>query len=475
MNAHFSLSRRGFLQASALAGGGFMLGFIPRAAVAQSAAPAGIRPPFSTFVKIFPDNSITLVVPSAELGQGVFTTLPLILAEAMDADWERISVEHAPFDPNLGGSVGGSQNTGGSYSVRSWLPRFLALGAAAKAMLIAAASRHWGVAASECEAHQGRIIHGPSGRTVSFGEVAAEAAKLPVPQAVEVKQPRDFKFLTRDIKRLDTPAKTDGSAVFGVDVEIPGMVYAAVKMPPVFGGTVKSVNPASVAGRLGVLLAAEVPGGVAVAAEHWWQAKQALDDLAVEFDSGPNANLDDAKIDDLLAKGLDRGSLAVAAERGDANGALVRAAKTLTAVYDAPYLAHACMEPMNATVHVTPDGAVAHIPTQSMNAEADYIAGVTGLPLERIKVFNTFCGGGFGRRGSDPHATRQAAHLSQRLGRPVKVIWDREQDIQWDQYRPIAKARMEGGLDDKGTLVAYRATIASQSIEQSLYDDPLAK
>jgi isoquinoline 1-oxidoreductase beta subunit len=416
----------------------------------------------NAWVRIDPDGRITAVVASSEMGQGVMTAIPMLLAEELDADWPRIQAEFAPADKAYTNPIIGQQLTGGSTAVRGYWTPVREAGAAARMMLLAAAAQRWGVAENACTARNGEIIHEPSGRRLGYGELASEAAKQPVPAAVFLKEPGEFTLLGTPQKRLDTPAKCDGSAVFAQDVTRPNMLTAVVQRCPVFGGKRQGFDAESarqVKGVVDVLPLAD--DAVAVVAEGWWPAQQARDKLRIDWDFAGNGGLSSAEISRRFEQAVDSGISA--RSEGDVAAALGQASTTLEATYEVPYLAHACMEPMTCVAEIGEDGCDVWVGTQAQTRTQQTAMAITGLPQERVRVHTLFLGGGFGRR-SEQDFVRDAVSLAQQTGRPVKVIWSREDDIQHDYYRPATYNRLAAALDADGKPLAWRHRIAGPSI-----------
>jgi isoquinoline 1-oxidoreductase beta subunit len=458
------IDRRDLLRgAGALVLGLQMPAFAGRAS-AQSAATAAL----TAWVRITPDDRVTLFLSQAEIGQGISTTLPAILADELGADWSRIIVENAPIAQ---ADISPYQNprihfmfTGNSESTASFSGLMRQTGAAAREMLIAAALKRWRNAkASDCTTASGKVVHRPSGRSFTFGALAADAAALPVPEKPTLRPTAELRLVGRALPRRDIPAKTDGSAVFGLDFKVPGMVYAAVRQAPAFGGSVASFDPASVAKRAGVIGAFAIPNGVAVVADHFWQAKSAVDALAVTFAAGPNAAVDSQSIAAQYRAALDGASWGTISNKGDAASAMAAAAKKHEAEYWSPFQAHATMEPMNCTAAVTADGCDIWAPTQGPELTRIVAGAITQLPPEKIRVHWTYAGGGFGRRLLADFVA-QALVLSKAVQRPVKVVWTREEDMTHDFYRPATLTRITAALDADGkpTAIAARLVSATQ-------------
>jgi len=464
MNAIVNLSRRNFLKTSALAGGGLILGVhlpgLGRAAEAQHKAS-----PFSVnaFVRIGTDNTVTVIVNHSEMGQGPYTSIPMMVAEELDADWSKVRYEAAPVAPQYNHSVYGIQMTGGSTSTWSEWERVRKAGAAARQMLLVAAGETWGVGVETCRTEGNQIIHNDSGRKLSYGEVAEKASRLTPPQNPPLKDPKTFKLVGKPTRRLDTPDKTNGKAIFGLDVNVPGMLVAVVARPPVFGAKLQSFKAEKAKAIPGVQHVVEIERGVAVVADGFWPAKRAREALEVAWDEGPLASLDSRTQREQYAE-LARKPGVVTLKQGDAATALGTAAKKFEAIYDLPYLAHATMEPMNCVADVRADSAEVWTGTQYQTGDRDAIVKDTGLKPEQVKLNTMLCGGGFGRRAAiDSHFVREAVQISKAIQRPVKVVWTREDDMRGGYYRPRAFHSISAGLDGDGKPVAWQHRIVCQS------------
>jgi isoquinoline 1-oxidoreductase beta subunit len=450
-------SRRNFLKSSALVGGGLVIGFTLPAAARLAQAASGTA--LSAYLRIAPDNRITVVCGLSEMGQGVHTAIPMLIAEELEADWSRVAVEQAGVDKAFNNPIFGMQATGGSTSVRGhWEPMRKA-GAAAREMLVAAAAQAWKVDPAQCRAEKGMVIH-KSGKKVSYGRLANRAAKLPVPTNPKLKNAKEFKLLGRGLKRLDTPPKVNGKAKFGLDVYLPGMLTAVMARPPVPGGKVVAVNDAKAKAVPGVRQVIQIPMGVAVLADGFWAAKQGRDALEIQWDHGALASLSSDGISKMLA---DKAAAGGAAARNEGDAKSAAAAKALTAQYEAPYLAHACMEPMNCTAWVRPGEVEIWAGTQSQGPSQGILSQVAGVVPSKVKVNTMYLGGGFGRRFA-PDFTIAATLLSKISGKPVKLVYTREDDMQAYFYRPASVARFAGGLDASGRPLSFAATVASPSI-----------
>jgi isoquinoline 1-oxidoreductase beta subunit len=454
-----ALSRRGFLQAGAAAGGGLMLSLTFANRAAQAAE--GFAP--NAFVRIGTDGQIVLTMPYVEMGQGTYTSIPMLIAEELEVDLKQVRLEHAPPNEKLyANPLLGVQATGNSNAIRgAWQPLRQA-GATARTMLVAAAAKRWNVDPAACRAQSGEVLHPPTGRSASYGALAADAARMPVPDKVALKRPEDFRLIGTPAKRLDTPAKLNGTAVYGIDVRPPGVKIATLAQSPVFGGRVKSVDDAAAKAVKGVRQIVRLDDAVAVVADHMGAAKKGLAALRVEWDEGPHARLTTQDIAGELEKAtLDPG--VVAQNIGNVDAAMAGAATKLAATYQVPFLAHATMEPMNCTVHVRQDGCEIWVGNQAIARAQAAAAKVTGLPLDKVVVHNHLIGGGFGRRLESDGIAR-AAEIARQVDGPVKVVWSREEDIQHDMYRPFFFDRMSAGLDPNGTPVAWNHRFAGSSV-----------
>jgi isoquinoline 1-oxidoreductase subunit beta len=450
---HRTVSRREFLETGAAAGATLVIGFyLPAFERHASHTPAALAPfKPNAWIEIRPDGAVTIWTGRSEMGQGVHTAMPMIVAEELEADWTRVRVAQADADPAYG-----DQFTVGSRSVRSGFEPLRKAGAAAREMLIDAAALTWKVPRDACRARNGVVEHAPTGRRLGFGDLVARAATLPVPADPPLKPPSEFRILGKRMPRVDTPDKVSGKAVFGLDVRVPGMVYAAVARCPVFGGRVKAFDPAPALAVPGVQRVVQISSGVAVVAERTWAAFQGKKALKIEWDEGVTARWSSDGIWSAFAAAAAR-SGEVVRQTGDVDSALKGAARTVEAVYQAPYLAHACMEPMNCTAHVPSGGGRCEIwaPTQNPQGIQRAAARVTGIPAEAITVHVTYLGGGFGRRGGPMDYATEAVELAQKIAVPVQVVWTREDDIQNALYRPATYNVLRGGLDARGAPVAW--------------------
>src|SRR4030081_820083 len=449
------LSRRAFLQAGAAAGGGLMLSLsLPFANSEAEAAGAGGFAP-KAFVRIGSDGQVVLIMPYVEMGQGTYTSIPMLIAEELEVDLNQVRLEHAPPNEKLYGNplLGGIQATGNSNAIRAaWQPLRQA-GATARTMLIAAAAKRWKVDPASCRAQSGEVLHPPTGRRAKYGELAADAARMHVPDSVALKRRQDFKPIGTPAKRLDTPAKVNGTAVYGIDVRPPGVKIATLAQSPVFGGRVKSVDDAAAKAVKGVRQIVRLDDAIAVVADHMGAAKKGLAALVIEWDDGPHAKLATEEIVHHLEKAT-LNSGAVAENIGNADKAMAGAVTKVEAIYQVPFLAHAAMEPMNCTAHVRKDGCEVWVGSQVLARAQAAAAKTAGLPLDKVVVHNHLLGGGFGRR-LEVDGVIRAVQIAQHVDGPVKVVWTREEDIQHDMYRPYWFDRISAGLDEKGMPVAW--------------------
>jgi isoquinoline 1-oxidoreductase beta subunit len=458
------LSRRQFLSVSAALGGGLLIGFTTSPSIRNAEGAAGSTFTPNAFIRIGSDGQIVLTMPYVEMGQGTYTSIPMLIAEELEVDLNQVRVEHAPPNEKLYGNplLGGIQATGNSNAIRaSWQPLRQA-GATARTMLMSAAATRWNVDPASCRAQRGEVRHAPTGRRLKYGALTADAARLPVPESVVLKRPADFKLIGTPAKRLDTPAKVNGTAVYGIDARPPGVKIATLAQSPVFGGRVKSVDDAKAKAVKGVRQIVRLDDAVAVVADHMGAAKKGLAALVIEWDDGPHAKLNTQEIVGELEKAtLNSGS--VAQNVGNVDSAMASAVTKVEATYQVPFLAHATMEPMNCTVHVRKDGCEVWVGSQVMARAQDAAAKTAGLPLDKVVVHNHLLGGGFGRRLEIDGVTR-AVQIAMQVEGPVKVVWTREEDIQHDMYRPSFFDRISAGLDEKGAPVAWNHRFAGSSV-----------
>ncbi|RJR44687.1 MAG: xanthine dehydrogenase family protein molybdopterin-binding subunit [Deltaproteobacteria bacterium] len=465
MSGIFNLSRRKFCQAGMLAGGGLILGFyLPGLDRAAAAAPPieGTFAP-NAFLKIGTDDLVTVIVNHSEMGQGVYTALPMLVAEELDADWSKVRFEAAPVDPVYNHALWGMQATGGSTSTWTEYERLRQAGATARAMLIAAAAAAWKVAPSSLRAEQGQVVHTASGRRLTYGQLAEKAAGLAPPKNVKLKDPKNFKLIGKPAKRLDTPEKVNGQGVYGLDVKVSGLLTALIARPPVFGGKVKSFDAEKAKAVPGVRQVVQIDRGIAVVAEGFWAAKRGREALGIVWDEGPQAGLDSRKQREQFAE-LAAQPGAVAKQKGDADAALAGAAKKIEAIYELPYLAHAPMEPLNCVADVRGGSCEIWVGTQFQTGDRDTAVEITGLKPGQVKLHTMLLGGGFGRRAvPDSHFVREAVQVSKAVKAPVKVVWTREDDIRGGYYRPVVYHAIAAGLDGAGHPVTWRHRIVCQS------------
>jgi isoquinoline 1-oxidoreductase beta subunit len=459
------VSRRRFIRTSAALGGGLVVGFyVPGAGkrlFAQAGAPKPLPNP-NSFLRIGSDESVTVLLAHSEMGQGIWTTLPMLINEELGADWSRIRVEHAPAAPAYAHALFGMQMTGGSSTTYSEMDRYRQAGAAARMLLVAAAAKRWGVSEDSCRVENGWVVNGAN--RLSFGALAEEASALPPPTSVTLKDPSTWTLIGKDTRRLDTPEKISGKAVFGLDVKLPDLATAVVARPPVFGGTLKGFDDGKAKAVPGVRAVFAIPSGVAVVADDFWSAKKGRDALTVDWENGPNAALESAKMrEEYLALSKTSGKTAKAG--GDVGAALARAAKTVTATYTVPFLAHAPMEPLNCTVRKTPGGCEIWTGTQFQTMDQSVASKILGIEPKNVLIHTTFLGGGFGRRANPTSDfVSEAVHVAKSFDRPVKLVWTRDDDIRGGYYRPMAVHRIEGALDANGRPEAWRHRVVSSSI-----------
>jgi isoquinoline 1-oxidoreductase subunit beta len=461
------LSRRSFLISAAAGGGGLVLGFEladgPEAAQAADGAPE-----INAWILIAPDDTVIIRVSRSEMGQGTFTALPMLVAEELECDWGKVKPELASPAENLRRHrAWGDMSTNASRSVSASQQTLRQAGATAREMLIAAAAARWEVPARECRAENSIITHLPSGRSLRFGEVAAAAAAIRPPARVKLKEPKDWKLIGTPRKRFEVLDKIKGQPIYGIDVRLPGMLYAAIRQCPVFKGSLRSVDEAKLAGRKGVRRIVRLPDAVAVVAESWWQAQQALEALPVTWDFGANGQVSSATIEAALREGLARPD-GIGRRDGDVTAALAGSVRRIEAEYRVPFLAHATMEPQNCTAHVGADRVEVWAPTQDGETALATAADAAGLARSKVVVHRTMLGGGFGRRGAIQDFVRQAVLIAKEVGAPVKLVWSREEDIGRAFYRPMALARLTAGLDAAGRPTAWHVRVAGLSIVASV-------
>jgi isoquinoline 1-oxidoreductase subunit beta len=460
MNPRAPVTRREFLGTASALGAGLVIGvYLPGCGRPRESASLEPFAP-NAWLRISPDERVLVIVDRSEMGQGVATALPMLIAEELEADWSKVQVEFAPANKAYINPLFGMQGTGGSTSVRAaWEPLRKA-GATARDMLVSAAAQTWGVEKSSCRAERGAVIHGSD--RLTYGQLAAKAATLPVPQNVPLKEAKDWTIIGTSQKRLDTPAKVDGSAQFGIDVKVPGMLVAVVARCPVFGGKMKTFDGTRAKTIAGVRQVVAISSGVAVVADGYWPAKQGRDALVITWDEGPTAHASTASIRRQFT-GLAAGPGVQTRHDGDPVGAMGSAHAQLAADYEAPFLAHATMEPMNCTASVRTDGVDIWAPTQFQGSAQGMGAQIGGVSADKVQVHTTYLGGGFGRR-AESDFVREALETSKAVGVPVKVIWSREDDIQHDLYRPASYHRFHAGLATGGQAIAWTHRLVAPSI-----------
>ena len=460
MSGGARIDRREFLVTAAVAGAGLVVGCRERRESkerAGSVAPAGAPDELNAWVHIGPDGTVTVHVSESEMGQGTMTAVAMLIADELGADWSKVRAVHALADD----ARYGRQSTGGSTSIRMGYDSFRKAGAAAREMLVAAAAARWGVAPEQCSARDGQIVHPSSGRSAGFGELALEAGQLDPPAAPRLKDRSEYRLVGSAVRRLDAPAKVTGEARFGIDVRVEGLAFAVVARPPRFGARLRAVDDAAARAVVGVLDVVQIPAGVAVVAQHTWAAIRGREALVPTWDDGPHADLSSARVRELLREACARG--VEVRDDGDAVAELERAARRVQAVYEAPYLAHATMEPMNATAHVVGDRCEIWAGTQAQTSTRKRAAEILGVPVENVIVHTEYLGGGFGRR-SQTDFIDDAVHLSKAAGRPVQVLYTREDDMRAGWFRPVAYNELAGAVGPDGLPTAWTHRVASASI-----------
>ena len=474
MNYAPQMNRRSFVIGTAAVGGGLALGlelpFGPRGASATVGGPE-----INAWVVIQPDETVVIRIAKSEMGQGTITGLAQLVAEELECEWSKVTIEYPTPGQNLARKQAwGSMFTAGSRGIRESQELVRKGGAAARQMLIQAAANGWNVPSSECSAAGSVITHKTSGRMTTFGKVADAAGKLEAPKEVQLKDPKDWKIAGKPVKRLDTIEKLTGKLVYGIDITLPGMLNAAIRDCPVFGGKVKSFDAEKVMGMKGVKKVVRVgESGAAVVADTWWQAKTALDVLPIVWDEGENAKVSSASIAEWLKAGLDAEQAFVGNQNGDAKATLANAAKKVEAVYSYPYQNHATMEPMNATALYTADKCEVWCPTQNGDAALAAVIEASGLPAPKCEVHKVTLGGGFGRRGFTDFIRQAVAIAKEMPGTPVKLLWSREEDMTHGRYHPVTQVKMVGGFDANGNLTAFHMRISGQSILASVRPENL--
>ncbi|WP_119388394.1 xanthine dehydrogenase family protein molybdopterin-binding subunit [Taklimakanibacter lacteus] len=467
-----AVSRRHFIAGSLAAMGGLTLGFhvpLPGRAAAEETAPE-----INAWVVVKPDETVIIRIARSEMGQGTLTGLAQLVAEELECDWARVTTEYPTPAANLARNrVWGSFSTGGSRGIRESHEYVRKGGATARAMLVAAAAAEWKVAPAECTVAKGVISHGASGRSTTYGKVTAAAAQMAPPADVTLKDPKDWTIAGKPLPRLDTADKLTGKQVYGIDLQQPGMLNAAIKACPVFGGKIRSFDASAITAMPGVRKVVQVDEAtVAVVADTWWRAKTALDALPITWDDGPNKDLTSAAIADMLAQGLEAQEAFIGNENGDAHKALAGPGRQVTATYAYPYQNHATMEPMNATAVWTAEKCEVWVPTQNGEGSLAAAAEAAGLPAQQCDIHKIHLGGGFGRRGAFQDYVRQAVLIAKELpGIPVKLIWSREEDMLHGAYHPTTQCKLTGVLDEQNNLTALHMRISGQSILAAVRPD----
>ncbi len=464
-----AVSRRQFLAASTVTGGSLVFAFHVPLAGEALAQPASAE--VNAWVVVHPDDSVVIRIARSEMGQGTLTGLAQLVAEELDCDWSKVTTEYPTPGQNVARNrVWGNFGTGGSRGIRESQDYVRKGGAAARTMLVQAAADEWKVAASECRAAAGVITHRASGRSTSYGKVAAAASKLAAPATVALKDPKDWTLAGKRLARLDTVDKTTGRQIYGHDLKLPGMLNAAIKECPVFGGKLKSFNATAAAGRPGVKKVLQVGDtAVAVIADTWWHAKTALDAVLIEWDEGPNAKASSEGFDAILKAGLNAPQAAIGNQNGDALAAIAASARRIEAVYSHPHQNHATMETMNATARYTAERCEVWTPTQNGEAALAAASEACGLPVAKCEVYKLHLGGGFGRRGMSDYV-RQAVLLAKEMpGTPIKLIWSREEDMTQGRYHPITQCKLTAGLDGQGNITGLHMRISGQSILAAVF------
>jgi isoquinoline 1-oxidoreductase subunit beta len=458
-----TLSRRAFLRASLLSSAGLVIAFyVPRSSRVAAATPRKAPPPPNAFVRIGRDDSVTVLLAHSEMGQGIWTTLAMLIAEELECDWSKIRVEHAPAAPVYAHTAFGMQMTGGSTTTWSEFDRYRTVGAMARDMLVRAAAQRWKVDARRLRAANGRVHRGAE--SLSYGQLAEAAQRLSPPTSVKLKESKDWRLIGKPTRRLDSPEKITGRAQFGLDVHFPGLSTAVLSRGPVFGAKVRSFDASKAKAVPGVEHVVQVPSGVAVVARDFWSAKKGRDALQVEWELGPGERLDSAQLLESY-RTLARRPGTVVVRRGDADKVLSHASQRVAGEYDVPYLAHAAMEPLNCTARIDGDRCEIWTGTQFQTNDQAVAARIAGVPVANVTIHTTFLGGGFGRR-ANPRSdfVAEAVHVARATRHPVKVVWTREDDTRGGYYRPAFLHRIEAGLNGQGQPVAWKHTIVGQSI-----------
>jgi isoquinoline 1-oxidoreductase beta subunit len=458
-------TRRDFLKQTTLLAGGLVIGFAVRGALRPAFGQSEQDPtkfPPNAFIRIAPDNTVTVLLKHAEMGQGVWTSIPLCIAEELDCDWQNIRVEHAPVAPPYVHTAYGVQLTDGSSSTRESFDQMRTAGAAARTMLVRAAAARWGLSEEQCRVADGYVLS--ADQRLSYGELTTEAEKLPVPSHVSLKEPAQWKYLGKPTRRLDLQAKITGQAQYGIDVVRPGMLTAVIARCPVLGGTLKSYRAEQARSVPGVVDVFQVPSGVAVVARHFWAAKRGRDTLEIDWEPGEGASLSSSALRQQYQAAADTPGK-VAKTKGDYPAALQTADRRLAAEYEVPYLAHAAMEPLNCVVEINNELCEVWTGTQSCGQDQRHLMKAFGLQAEQVRIHTMFMGGGFGRR-DNPHSDYvvEAAQVAKKAGRPVKVVWTREDDISGGFYRPMWLSRLSAGTDAQGNPIAWKHTLVGQNL-----------
>jgi isoquinoline 1-oxidoreductase beta subunit len=467
MTESLTTSRRSFLKTTAAASGGLLMGMMLPVSHGVAQAAGVVHAP-NAWVHIGEDDSISILTARSEMGQGVYTALPMLVAEELNVELSQIKVVDAPPAAVYNNALLGAQLTGGSTSVREGWETLRIAGAQVREMLISAAAARWNLDRSQLKADKGMVL-GPNGRKASYGSLAADAAKLPVPERPPIKHPKDFRLVGKPTRRIDTPAKSNGTAEFGIDVKLPGMVYATVLQCPVIGGKVQSFDAAVARQMPGVQAVVQISDGVAVVADSWWRAKKAMDTVKVQWDEGKGASLSDAAIIESARQAFTGGKLIeIAKPQGDAEAAMQGAKWVIEAEYVSPLQSHSPLEPMNFTADVQGSKVLLIGPTQFQQGAQGAVAAALGVKPEDITLRTTYLGGGFGRR-LELDFVVQAVEISKAVGKPVKLLWTREEDMTHDFYRPVGVNRLKAGLDDKGMPVAFQFRLVSQGVTQRAF------
>jgi isoquinoline 1-oxidoreductase beta subunit len=467
MTSKIDIDRRSFLKATIVAGGALVIGaslpFRSRTEERFNIEPDPVvdfKP--NAFIKIAPDGKVTVIVGQAEMGQGVLTSLPMIVADELEVDWKDVAYEHGPpgkeyINPALGGQI-----TGGSASVKGFFLPLRNAAASVREMLIGAAAAKWGVSAETLQARNGEVFDPASKRSAKYGTLLEDAAKITPPTSPKLKDPKDFRYIGKSVKRLDSPEKVNGTGIFGIDVKVPGMLTASILRSPVLGGKVASIDDSAAKTIRGVRNVVRLDSGVAVVADNYWAAKKGRDALKVKWDEGAMSGVSSDALYKASVDAATNGKAIEAKKIGDVTAGRSKATKVVEAVYYAPYLAHATMEPMNATADVRADSCEVWSGIQAQMVVQNGVAKLLGIAPEKVKVNNTLLGGGFGRRLGD--YVMDAVRLSKEVGKPVKVVWTREDDMDGDFYRPSSYNVMSAGLDSTGKPVFWRHRVVTPSI-----------